>query len=1113
MVSSRSKTAAEAAANRRTTRSASGAAGGLKAIDVADLNENKPEKKTAKTSSSKATPGKPVSKQVSKPVSESTTSTTAKAGALRKMDRTYCVCKGSDDGTPMIKCEGGCENWYHFRCVNLPDDVAGEIERYYCSDCESKTGLKTVSKLDFEGLDAFDEAKLTLKRGRRITPAEELEEVESIEESEDDNTADEYVADPKGKTRSGKRISRRLSFSSDRSESDDDSVGKHHKRTGGRLKRIKKASSSPQPGMGGLKRRSSSAQQPATKRSKTSEDTYAQNDAIRRYCLAKLEEIIQPMFEEYRNQQTTLEGQKIGEGGEENQVDASNKSTGSEKQSTDASASAFVSKLEQCMMDIYAEPDKSGKPSAAGKYKERFRMLQFNLPKPDRVVLRKGIASGRITPAQLNVMSSTDLADEQTKHEIEAAEKEALEHSILQKVSAPRAKITHKGFEAIEDVSGQRTVDVAKEEEEQRIEMEMEKREREKLARLRMVSHAEGSPTTPVEPSPLSVGLPNSPTVTNTTRPQHWGAPPPLPMHVLQNQSELASTGSPLSSRPPVRPLFVPSASDYTSSGEEGLSLADLINIDDDLPTQEMPQSNPQQRMSEQFNAESGSGITPVIITPSGPSPFAPSSSKATESPRRTSFNLNSLWTGLDKNDTPNEPEATQDDQEIPLAKNSIVDNQEENQDDAMDLESVEDYDDRALDAILEGGNGNQKGSAGPSLIASPDIDTLPQVWSGEICMPVDNLSSLAPFVICKQIGGRTFEPLSGYWQTLFPSPQARIDGRVPVNTSAQYLVSTRLNPVKELIAVCFTPFSEEDTRFNELIDYLVGKDRHALVFPWGVHPKPTAPGRELYIIPLLQTSPIPEYIELLDDVRLPKDRKSNILLGVFVLNKGKLVASTPPPPPPPISSSHTTPSGSTHLLSTPTAPLMIPASSVPVPSPPVKIDQAALAAEVASLTPEQISLMLRHLSQNAPLPTPVSGSMPPIIPPIGPPSAGFPVPLAPHLPPQFPQTYQQHMQPPSQHFSPPSQGGFGRPGYDGHDDYQRQPYGREGHGGRVGRGRGNDRGRRGGRGRGKPYTDDRDARQHDLDHKPADQGWSGRGRGGGASGNSPQERRSRFAN
>lgn len=92
--------------------------------------------------------------------------------------------------------------------------------------------------------------------------------------------------------------------------------------------------------------------------------------------------------------------------------------------------------------------------------------------------------------------------------------------------------------------------------------------------------------------------------------------------------------------------------------------------------------------------------------------------------------------------------------------------------------------------------------------------------------MPLDAVNSLISEVTCSQIGGRKLEAQSGFWQTLFPTSQARIDGRVPINTSSQYLVTTRLKPMKELIAVCFTPVSEASmVKFNELSDFLLGKE------------------------------------------------------------------------------------------------------------------------------------------------------------------------------------------------------------------------------------------------------------------------------------------------
>lgn len=356
-------------------------------------------------------------------------------------------------------------------------------------------------------------------------------------------------------------------------------------------------------------------------------------------------------------------------------------------------------------------------------------MLQFNLPKPDRVILRKGIATGRITPAQLNVMSSTDLADEQTKHDIEVAEKESLQHSILQKITAPRAKMTHKGYEAIEDFSGQRTADAAKEEEENQA--RMEKLEREKLSRLRTVSvsQQDGSGVTPVEHSPLSAGFPKtgSPTVSNIPHSQQsWGAPPPPP-HATQIQGGSVPGPSPTSSRPAVRPLFVPSISNEYTSSDQGLSLADLIDIDGDMSTQEAPQSTPQQRMSAQVNAEAGSSSSPVITTPSGPSPFAPS--KAAESPVQSSFDLSSFWSN---GASPGNEASNEAVDEIGDDKPTSGD-AEGNHNDAMETESGEEDEERALDAILQqSANAIEKAKA-ESLPAAKTINSLPEVWSGQV--------------------------------------------------------------------------------------------------------------------------------------------------------------------------------------------------------------------------------------------------------------------------------------------------------------------------------------------------------------------------------------------
>ncbi len=91
--------------------------------------------------------------------------------------------------------------------------------------------------------------------------------------------------------------------------------------------------------------------------------------------------------------------------------------------------------------------------------------------------------------------------------------------------------------------------------------------------------------------------------------------------------------------------------------------------------------------------------------------------------------------------------------------------------------------------------------------------------------MPYDANATIAPSVIAKQIGGRSLTNSSSAWKALFPSPDARVDGRVPVPNSSQYLINMRLNATKELVAVCLQPESEEHfAKFNELFGFLVNK-------------------------------------------------------------------------------------------------------------------------------------------------------------------------------------------------------------------------------------------------------------------------------------------------
>jgi len=40
------------------------------------------------------------------------TTRSKRVSGSRRKTKTFCLCQGKDDGSPMIHCEGGCSNWY-----------------------------------------------------------------------------------------------------------------------------------------------------------------------------------------------------------------------------------------------------------------------------------------------------------------------------------------------------------------------------------------------------------------------------------------------------------------------------------------------------------------------------------------------------------------------------------------------------------------------------------------------------------------------------------------------------------------------------------------------------------------------------------------------------------------------------------------------------------------------------------------------------------------------------------------------------------------------------------------------------------------------------------------
>jgi len=176
---------------------------------------------------------------------------------------------------------------------------------------------------------------------------------------------------------------------------------------------------------------------------------------------------------------------------------------------------------------------------------------------------------------------------------------------------------------------------------------------------------------------------------------------------------------------------------------------------------------------------------------------------------------------------------------------------------------------------------------------------------------------------------------------------------------------------------------------------------RHAVVHPWGPNPGPDAPGKELYLIPIMPHEVLPEYVEILDLVKFPKQRDEKILLGVFVLNKGKFSEWASPAyiqPQAPISeaeSNSATTLGATSSTGQLTAPVSRPAQ---MPAVPPEI--------VSKLTPQQVESLLQSVLSGGLNSMPLAQSQQPLSSPTPatfPPS--FPASLATLLPQQYPAT------------------------------------------------------------------------------------------------------------
>ena len=59
----------------------------------------------------------------------------------------FCICRKGDNHTWMIACDGGCDEWFHGKCIEMKQEVEVLIDKYICAACTTADKFTTWKRL------------------------------------------------------------------------------------------------------------------------------------------------------------------------------------------------------------------------------------------------------------------------------------------------------------------------------------------------------------------------------------------------------------------------------------------------------------------------------------------------------------------------------------------------------------------------------------------------------------------------------------------------------------------------------------------------------------------------------------------------------------------------------------------------------------------------------------------------------------------------------------------------------------------------------------------------------------------------------------------------------
>ncbi|OAV96009.1 hypothetical protein PTTG_26495 [Puccinia triticina 1-1 BBBD Race 1] len=797
-------------------------------------------------------------------------------------DKLYCICLGHDDHTPMIQCEG-CDNWFHFSCINLDATEAQEIEAFYCQVCNAtgdgitrKIGeedptappeqpssiplTSNTSNQTSENLpDATDKCEdntpgdCSVEKVPRLPSPDPDPEPAGLEPEETppvpasgevvekilcDSNNDSQPADPirpsvgsttqpsqsTKTTRRKQRLAEGLSSGGE--TSDEDFTGEESLRKVDRKRKTPTSIDSRPSTQPRISTGTPSSTTPSTPTTPVSGV-----EKTRKACTEQFYKLFEPVFSK------------------------------NVKQDEDA-AMRFSEAVESELYESFGELDARNQKAPRRQYMTKLRSLLFNLK--NNPTFLNSLSSLELSPKLIVFMSNEDLQTPEQKALAEQVRQRSLHDSV--KTLEPILEPITSPAQTDEPFIGSFPPP--------------------KAAETRL---AVDQPATPIDHKPIELDQ-------SQQNPPSSSVPPPaqVPISQPQDQPPQAEPEPPVVSQPGA-------------------------NADLDRPVEESQSS------------------------PSAPSQPEKSATKCLTPNLLSSFDLEKVFAAIRSVPPPQTASGTQSTAKSQTAEGEVQKEAKDgDSDDGMDLENTperelpvgdgsgtvkadaeeknlpDDYDpfvvangvDADLEAILHGdqASGSQiRPNGGPPPIKEPETQpagsaqTQPSVWTGNV-MTVD----AGGFAACAiQVGGRPLSPDGVTWSKLIPTDTMAVVGRLPVKDSTNYLVQSHFAPSREVVLLELKPNLNGPPELpnpervlqhqQNLIEFFTKKGRHAVV---AVNDKVKQAVRDIYLVPVLRQDPLPEFVQLLDDVSIPEStpRARDMMLAVMVLSKGAIPSVWKPP-------------------------------------------------------------------------------------------------------------------------------------------------------------------------------------------------------------------------